>query len=106
MVLILSPFFSFLSVYRYYFKDTSSLSSWSQDIKAFCSSLACFKSLDELFPPTTTVFMVGNPYYGAMGEVCYPLSVDYSLVTQVTLFINLNQESEYNVRVFTLSHSI
>lgn len=73
MVLILSPFFSFLSVYRYYFKDTSSLSSWSQDIKAFCSSLACFKSLDELFPPTTTVFMVGNPYYGAMGEVCYPL---------------------------------
>uniref|UniRef100_A0A3P8NQQ9 5'-3' exoribonuclease 1 n=1 Tax=Astatotilapia calliptera TaxID=8154 RepID=A0A3P8NQQ9_ASTCA len=40
-----------------------------KDIKAFCSSLACFKSLDELFPPTTTVFMVGNPYYGAMGEV-------------------------------------
>uniref|UniRef100_A0A669DKD4 5'-3' exoribonuclease 1 n=1 Tax=Oreochromis niloticus TaxID=8128 RepID=A0A669DKD4_ORENI len=40
-----------------------------KDIKAFYSSLACFKSLDELFPPTTTVFMVGNPYYGAMGEV-------------------------------------
>lgn len=33
------------------------------------SSLPCYKSLDELFPPTTTVFMVGNPYYGAMGEV-------------------------------------
>lgn len=45
-------------------------SSSSQDIKAFYSSLTCFKSLDELFPPTTTVFMVGNPYYGAMGEVC------------------------------------
>lgn len=42
----------------------------SQDIKAFYSSLTCFKSLDELFPPATTVFMVGNPYYGAMGEVC------------------------------------
>nr|XP_046264541.1 5'-3' exoribonuclease 1 isoform X2 [Scatophagus argus] len=40
-----------------------------KDIKAFYSSLTCFKSLDELFPPTTTVFMVGNPYYGAMGEV-------------------------------------
>ncbi|KAL7387581.1 hypothetical protein ABVT39_025645 [Epinephelus coioides] len=40
-----------------------------KDIKAFYSSLNCFKSLDELFPPATTVFMVGNPYYGAMGEV-------------------------------------
>uniref|UniRef100_A0A672GG90 5'-3' exoribonuclease 1 n=1 Tax=Salarias fasciatus TaxID=181472 RepID=A0A672GG90_SALFA len=40
-----------------------------KDIKAFYSSLTCFKSLDELFPPTTSVFMVGNPYYGAMGEV-------------------------------------
>lgn len=40
-----------------------------KDIKAFYSSLVCFKSLDELFPQTTTVFMVGNPYYGAMGEV-------------------------------------
>ncbi|XP_031730408.1 5'-3' exoribonuclease 1-like isoform X2 [Anarrhichthys ocellatus] len=43
---------------------------WSlQDIEAFYSSLTCFTSLDELFPPATTVFMVGNPYYGAMGEV-------------------------------------
>ncbi|KAM9322764.1 5'-3' exoribonuclease 1 isoform 2-T2 [Pholidichthys leucotaenia] len=40
-----------------------------KDIKAFCSSLTRFKSLDEFFPPTTTVFMVGNPYYSAMGEV-------------------------------------
>uniref|UniRef100_A0A8C9ZDM8 5'-3' exoribonuclease 1 n=1 Tax=Sander lucioperca TaxID=283035 RepID=A0A8C9ZDM8_SANLU len=40
-----------------------------KDIKAFYSCLTCFKSLDELFPPATTVFMVGNPYYGAVGEV-------------------------------------
>ncbi|XP_029309344.1 5'-3' exoribonuclease 1 isoform X2 [Cottoperca gobio] len=40
-----------------------------KDIEAFCSFLTCFKSLDELFPPATNVFMVGNPYYGAMGEV-------------------------------------
>ncbi|CAK6970920.1 '-3' exoribonuclease 1 isoform X1 [Scomber scombrus] len=40
-----------------------------KDIEAFYSSLTCFKSLDELFPPSTTVFMVGNPYYGAIGEV-------------------------------------
>lgn len=40
-----------------------------KDIKAFDSSLARFKTLEELFPLGTTVFMVGNPYYGAMGEV-------------------------------------
>lgn len=41
-----------------------------QDIKAFDSSLARFKTLEELFPPGTIVFMVGNPYYGTMGDVC------------------------------------
>ncbi|XP_030630349.1 5'-3' exoribonuclease 1 [Chanos chanos] len=40
-----------------------------KDIKSFDSSLSRFKTLDELFPPGTTVFMVGNPYYGAMGDV-------------------------------------
>ncbi|XP_059358130.1 5'-3' exoribonuclease 1 isoform X1 [Carassius carassius] len=40
-----------------------------KDIKAFDSSLARFKTLEELFPPGTVVFMVGNPYYGAMGDV-------------------------------------
>uniref|UniRef100_A0AAR2L3P3 5'-3' exoribonuclease 1 n=1 Tax=Pygocentrus nattereri TaxID=42514 RepID=A0AAR2L3P3_PYGNA len=40
-----------------------------KDIKAFDSSLSRFKTLEELFPVTSTVFMVGNPYYGAMGEV-------------------------------------
>ncbi|KAI4897691.1 hypothetical protein NFI96_015716 [Prochilodus magdalenae] len=40
-----------------------------KDIKAFDSSLARFKTLEELFPLASAVFMVGNPYYGAMGEV-------------------------------------
>ncbi|XP_057713871.1 5'-3' exoribonuclease 1 [Corythoichthys intestinalis] len=40
-----------------------------KDIEAFYSSLTCFKSLEDLYPPHTIVFMVGNPYYGAMGEV-------------------------------------
>ncbi|XP_048018575.1 5'-3' exoribonuclease 1 isoform X1 [Megalobrama amblycephala] len=40
-----------------------------KDIKTFDSSLARFKTLEELFPPGTAVFMVGNPYYGAMGDV-------------------------------------
>ncbi|KAI1882663.1 hypothetical protein AGOR_G00237200 [Albula goreensis] len=40
-----------------------------KDIKAFSCSFSRFKTLEELFPPATTLFMVGNPYYGAMGEV-------------------------------------
>ncbi|RXN27877.1 5 -3 exoribonuclease 1 [Labeo rohita] len=40
-----------------------------KDIKAFDSSSARFKTLEELFPLGTVVFMVGNPYYGAMGDV-------------------------------------
>lgn len=40
-----------------------------KEIRAFYSSLTNFVCLDELFPPSTSVFMVGNPYYGAMGEV-------------------------------------
>ncbi|XP_054623028.1 5'-3' exoribonuclease 1 isoform X2 [Dunckerocampus dactyliophorus] len=40
-----------------------------KDIKAFYSSLTSFKSLEDLFPPQSTVFMVGNPYYAAVGEV-------------------------------------
>uniref|UniRef100_A0A671M5A8 5'-3' exoribonuclease 1 n=1 Tax=Sinocyclocheilus anshuiensis TaxID=1608454 RepID=A0A671M5A8_9TELE len=40
-----------------------------KDIKAFDSSLAHFTTLEELFPPGTVVFMVGTPYYSAMGDV-------------------------------------
>ncbi|XP_062338193.1 5'-3' exoribonuclease 1 isoform X1 [Osmerus eperlanus] len=40
-----------------------------KDIKAFDSSHSRFKTLEELFPLATSVFMVGSPYYGAMGEV-------------------------------------
>ncbi|TST47708.1 5'-3' exoribonuclease 1 [Bagarius yarrelli] len=40
-----------------------------KDIKSFDSSSSRFKTLEELFPVSTTVFIVGNPYYGAMGEV-------------------------------------
>ncbi|XP_062844224.1 5'-3' exoribonuclease 1 [Trichomycterus rosablanca] len=40
-----------------------------KDIKAFDSSMSSFKTLEELFPVGTMLFMVGNPYYGAMGEV-------------------------------------
>uniref|UniRef100_A0A8C7MTG9 5'-3' exoribonuclease 1 n=1 Tax=Oncorhynchus kisutch TaxID=8019 RepID=A0A8C7MTG9_ONCKI len=53
------------------FEDTHTTHAYLTllDIKAFDSSSTRFQTLEELFPPTTTVFMVGNPYYGAMGEV-------------------------------------
>ncbi|XP_063077611.1 5'-3' exoribonuclease 1-like isoform X2 [Engraulis encrasicolus] len=42
-----------------------------KDIKAFDSSSSTtrFRTLEELYPPGITVFMVGNPFYGTMGEV-------------------------------------
>ncbi|KAF3858511.1 hypothetical protein F7725_011712 [Dissostichus mawsoni] len=55
-----------------------------KDIEAFCSSESCFRSLDELFPPATNVFMVGNPYYGAMGEkYCVKYSPGYILASRL-----------------------
>uniref|UniRef100_A0A8D0GYH6 Uncharacterized protein n=1 Tax=Sphenodon punctatus TaxID=8508 RepID=A0A8D0GYH6_SPHPU len=40
-----------------------------KDIKAFDSRFSNIKTLDDLFPPRTTVFMLGSPYYGCTGEV-------------------------------------
>ncbi|XP_068197322.1 5'-3' exoribonuclease 1 [Antennarius striatus] len=63
-----------------------------KDIKALYSSLTCFKSLDELFPPKTTVFMVGNPCYGAMGEV--QDSSDVIKDGRVRVIFNMLQEPQ------------
>uniref|UniRef100_A0A8C0F3Y3 5'-3' exoribonuclease 1 n=1 Tax=Bubo bubo TaxID=30461 RepID=A0A8C0F3Y3_BUBBB len=40
-----------------------------KDIKAFDSRFSNIKTLDDLFPPGSTAFMLGSPYYGGMGEV-------------------------------------
>uniref|UniRef100_A0A8C5NNQ2 5'-3' exoribonuclease 1 n=1 Tax=Junco hyemalis TaxID=40217 RepID=A0A8C5NNQ2_JUNHY len=40
-----------------------------KDIKAFDSRFSSIKTLDDLFPPGSTAFMLGSPYYGCMGEV-------------------------------------
>ncbi|KAK2538315.1 Xrn1 [Columba guinea] len=40
-----------------------------KDIKAFDSRFSNIKTLDDLFPPGITAFMLGSPYYGCMGEV-------------------------------------
>lgn len=40
-----------------------------KDIIAFESGFSHFKTLGELFSTGSVVFMLGNPYYGCMGEV-------------------------------------
>lgn len=40
-----------------------------KDITAFESGFSHFKTLGELYSPGSTVFMLGIPYYGSMGEV-------------------------------------
>ncbi|XP_068604868.1 5'-3' exoribonuclease 1 [Brachionichthys hirsutus] len=63
-----------------------------KEINAFYSSLTCFKSLDEFFPPKTTVFMVGNPCYGAVGEV--QDSSDVIKDGRVRVIFNVPQEPQ------------
>ncbi|XP_048190903.1 5'-3' exoribonuclease 1 isoform X3 [Perognathus longimembris pacificus] len=40
-----------------------------KDIRAFDSRFSSIKTLDDLFPIRSTVFMLGTPYYGCTGEV-------------------------------------
>uniref|UniRef100_A0A8C2UR65 5'-3' exoribonuclease 1 n=1 Tax=Chinchilla lanigera TaxID=34839 RepID=A0A8C2UR65_CHILA len=40
-----------------------------KDIRAFDSRFSNIKTLDDLFPPGSVVFMLGTPYYGCTGEV-------------------------------------
>ncbi|KFO21863.1 5'-3' exoribonuclease 1 [Fukomys damarensis] len=40
-----------------------------KDIRAFDSRFSSIKTLDDLFPPGSVVFMLGTPYYGCTGEV-------------------------------------
>nr|XP_019609139.1 PREDICTED: 5'-3' exoribonuclease 1 isoform X2 [Rhinolophus sinicus] len=40
-----------------------------KDIRAFDSRFSNIKTLDDLFPPRSLVFMLGTPYYGCTGEV-------------------------------------
>ncbi|KAM9190052.1 5'-3' exoribonuclease 1 isoform 5-T5 [Dugong dugon] len=40
-----------------------------KDIRAFGSRFSNIKTLDDLFPPRSMVFMLGTPYYGCTGEV-------------------------------------
>ncbi|XP_072474295.1 5'-3' exoribonuclease 1 isoform X3 [Notamacropus eugenii] len=40
-----------------------------KDISAFETHFSNIKTLDDLFPPRSIVFMLGTPYYGCTGEV-------------------------------------
>uniref|UniRef100_A0A8D0T4H0 5'-3' exoribonuclease 1 n=1 Tax=Sus scrofa TaxID=9823 RepID=A0A8D0T4H0_PIG len=39
-----------------------------KDVRAFDSRFSSIKTLDDLFPPRSMVFMLGTPYYGCTGE--------------------------------------
>ncbi|CAL8276824.1 unnamed protein product [Lota lota] len=79
-----------------------------QDIEAFDSSHARFRTLEELFPPSTSVFMVGHPYYGAMGEVLD--SSDVIKEGRVRVVFNVPQEPQlealiHNQHKFSVRYS-
>ncbi len=40
-----------------------------QDIAVQDPTFTQYKTLDQLFPVKSDVFMLGSPHYGAMGEV-------------------------------------
>lgn len=42
-----------------------------KDIAVHDSSFMQYRTLDELFPVETKVFMLGSPHYGCMGEVSH-----------------------------------
>lgn len=44
-----------------------------QDIEVQESSLPLYKSINEVFPVKSTIFMLGHPHYGAQGEVHFTI---------------------------------
>uniref|UniRef100_A0A8C4ZYR0 Uncharacterized protein n=1 Tax=Gadus morhua TaxID=8049 RepID=A0A8C4ZYR0_GADMO len=79
-----------------------------KDIEAFDSCHARFRTLEELFPPTSNVFMVGHPYYGALGEVLD--SSDVIKEGRVRVVFNVPQEPQlesliHNQHKFSVRYS-
>uniref|UniRef100_A0A8C9LER9 5'-3' exoribonuclease 1 n=1 Tax=Pavo cristatus TaxID=9049 RepID=A0A8C9LER9_PAVCR len=63
-----------------------------KDIKAFDSRFSNIKTLDDLFPPGSTAFMLGSPYYGCMGEVSSIPHGDHK--ANVGLNLKFNKKNE------------
>lgn len=42
-----------------------------KDISVYSKKLTVYKTIHDIFLPGTFCFMLGHPYYGAMGEVLY-----------------------------------
>ena len=51
-----------------------------------------FKTLDELFPVNTEVFMLGNPHYGCLGEV---LSIEPKNEGRIRVDFTILQEPDF-----------
>ncbi|BFZ23484.1 hypothetical protein BsWGS_26524 [Bradybaena similaris] len=70
-----------------------------QDLQVEESGHTTFRTLEEVFPADSTVFMVGNPHYGAQGKVLEVLPVEVRVritlhVTQEPDFRNIEHQSQ------------
>lgn len=58
-----------------------------RDISVYSKKLPVYETMHDIFIPGTFCFMLGHPYYGAMGEV---LSHWISCITLVKINVILN----------------
>ncbi|XP_063298575.1 5'-3' exoribonuclease 1 isoform X1 [Pelobates fuscus] len=68
-----------------------------KDITAFDPGSTRFKTLGELFCPGSIAFMLGNPYYGCMGEV--QDSSDVLSENRVRVLFNIPQEPQLDALI-------
>ncbi|XP_054839659.1 5'-3' exoribonuclease 1 isoform X2 [Eublepharis macularius] len=77
-----------------------------KDLKTFNSRFSKIKTLDDLFPLSCTVFMLGTPYYGCTGEVqdsCDVISegrirVVFSIPCEPQLDALIQNQHKYSVK--------
>ncbi|KAM8952222.1 5'-3' exoribonuclease 1 isoform 2-T2 [Pelodytes ibericus] len=68
-----------------------------KDITAFESGFTHYKTLGELFTPGSSVFMLGTPYYGSMGEV--QDSSDVLSENRVRVLFNIPNEPQLDALI-------
>ncbi|KAG8445306.1 hypothetical protein GDO86_010189 [Hymenochirus boettgeri] len=68
-----------------------------QDIATFESGLSHYKTLGELFSPGISVFMLGAPYYGCMGDV--QESTDVLNENRIRVLLNIPCEPQLDALI-------
>ncbi|KAG8511433.1 5'-3' exoribonuclease 1, partial [Galemys pyrenaicus] len=77
-----------------------------KDIRAFDSRFSSIKTLEDLFPPRSMVFMLGTPYYGCTGEVQDSgdvitegrIRVVFSIPCEPTLDALIQNQHKYSIK--------